>query len=65
MFWESLIKALVTYSVYMLIHDVLIKQIYCSIKKKKDNRKKCYFWNCKHWRECPYNGVRGDVKNEY
>lgn len=41
--------------VYMFIHDILIKQIYCAVKKKKDNRKKCYFWNCKHWRECPYN----------
>lgn len=55
MFIEKLILVVSTYVIYSIIHDVVIKKIYCAIKMKKGNRKKCYYWNCKKWHNCPYN----------
>lgn len=46
------------YVIMVLLHDVIIKWIYCIRKKKRNNKKKCYFWNCNHWHECPYNGAK-------
>lgn len=44
------------YCVFVFLHDYVFMRVYCYFKKKKGNRKKCYFWTCKHWHSCPYNG---------
>lgn len=34
----------------------LIRYIYCKLKIKHNNRKKCFFWDCPNWHNCDFNG---------
>lgn len=43
---------------WFVLHDVLIKGIYCDWKHKKNNGYRCYYWSCKHWSDCKYNGEK-------
>lgn len=52
------IYSLILFVFYSIIHDVLIKWIYCKWKKKHNNGYKCYFWSCKYWHDCPFNGTK-------
>lgn len=47
---------LLMHTISVLIHDVIVKWVYCKFKKKRNGRRKCYYWNCKHWNTCVYNG---------
>ena len=33
----------------------IIRCIYCKWKQKHKTKKPCFFWNCKHWQNCPLN----------
>lgn len=37
------------------IHDIVVKSIYCKWKHKHKTKKRCYFWNCKKYHDCPLN----------
>lgn len=54
----TLFKLLFWFTVYSLIHDVVVKYFYCKWKKRKNNGYKCYYWNCKEFHNCPYNGEK-------
>lgn len=51
----------VGFAVYMflgvVIHDYIAMAIYCKWKRKHKTPRRCYFWNCKHWRTCEYNYI--------
>lgn len=41
------------------IPDILLpfeRWLYCKIKRKKTNCNNCYFWDCKKFNTCYYNG---------
>lgn len=52
----KLITVLTTFFLYSILHDGVAKHFYCKRKKEKDNKGKCYYWNCSEWHTCPYNG---------
>ena len=58
----KILFVLVVFLVYSLIFDLLIKLIYCSWKKKHNNGYRCYFWNCREWENCTYNGAKRRIK---
>lgn len=43
---------------YSFIHDFLIMKIYCAWKKRHLNGYRCYYWTCKKWKTCEYNGSK-------
>lgn len=62
MMFTKLLVLLFTFLLYMVVHDVFVKAIYCKWKKRKNNGFICYFWNCKNWNDCPYNGSKRRFK---
>ena len=57
----SFVEFVIVMFLSFIIHNVVIKKIYCKWKKKHQTKKRCYFWNCKEWHTCPYNY---DVRSE-
>lgn len=66
MFWvNKLLHVLFSYLMFSAVHDVLAKKIYCKWKKKHNNGRKCYYWDCSEWHICPYNGERTRLPDWY
>lgn len=53
-----IVITLIMFCIYTFIHDVLIKLVYCKWKKNKNNGFRCYYWTCKNYRNCTYNGTK-------
>jgi|GEM_PF-6116510 len=52
----NFVRPLFAFLLFYLIHDVVIKKIYCKWKHKYNQTKyKCYYWNCKHFHDCSMN----------
>lgn len=56
---NELLAIAVGFGVYMflgvVVHDYIIRSIYCRWKHKHKTKRKCYFWNCKDWQTCELN----------
>lgn len=46
------------YTCLIILHDYILRHIYCIFKQKKGNKKKCYFWNCPKFKDCPFNDTK-------
>lgn len=47
---------IILFFIDVILFDIVCKNIYCLLKKKRKNYKKCFYWSCKNWHICPYNG---------
>ncbi len=40
---------------WFIIHDYILRLIYCHIKQKRKNKNKCYYWTCSKFKDCEFN----------
>lgn len=57
-FLAGLIMALLYFGLLYVLDRFLVKPIYCRWKKKKPNDRRCWYWNCKEYKTCPYSNCR-------